>query len=1153
MNFVTPQNVCTDEVLGGYLDLDGDRYYQIANCHLMPEFFIMPVSASDHWMFASSRGAVTAGRRNPDTPLFPYYSADKISHMADHTGPKTLIRLGDGSGEIWEPFANSGDNKDTIARNIYKNVLGSRLCLEEVNLTRGLVFRSCWAFGHQYGFVRSSQLVNNGSTDVTVEILDGLENIMPDGLDRNFQLRYSNLGDAYKKNELLAESQLGLFYLSSIPTDRAEPSEALRSTVVWQYGLNQPTILISSIQVERFRSGHQVTQETDIRAHRGAYLVNSQLELPRGKPQSWTIVANTGCDQTDVANLRHQMHNLPDIDSIVKQDIRQNEEELKRIIASADGLQTGADLLRTHRHQSNVLFNVMRGGYPANAYQIKRHEFANHVEIINRLVYEQNLTFLDALPEELSIIELITRLGELKNLDLLRIGLEYLPFSFSRRHGDPSRPWNAFSIELLNPDGSKNQNYQGNWRDIFQNWEALSLSYPEYASSMIFRFVNASTADGYNPYRVTKEGIEWEAPDPADPWANIGYWGDHQIIYLLKLLEWSRGFRPDRLDHWLGMECCTYANVPYRIRSYEQTKHDPRNTIDFDFELEKEIKSRVAEIGSDGKLLHDALGNTHQVTLGEKLLLPALVKMTNFVPEGGIWLNTQRPEWNDANNALVGNGLSMVTVCYLRRYFSFMSNWFSTLPLSDTIRVSREVVLLLKRMLHILQEHELSLGKQLNDVQRRQIVDSLSNIGAAYRKSLYKVGLSGAKEELPLTAFVEFFEQSLHFLDHTIKANRRDDGMYHAYNLLTLKTNEAGIDHLYEMLEGQVAVLSSAALTPEETVEVLEALRNSAMYRDDQQSYMLYPDRELPRFVDKNLIDQKWIEQSTLVKRLIELNDSSFVRTDILGELHFNGQFRNSDDLNRSLDELEKQDEFTELVREERQLLNQIYEDTFQHRGFTGRSGTFFGYEGLGSIYWHMVSKLCLAAIENLVWANEDPATEPATLRRLRELYREIREGIGVNKPPSVYGAFPTDPYSHTPWHAGVQQPGMTGQVKEDILTRFIELGVRIENGTLRFDPKFFESNELVSESSNFDFVNIEGRNETIELSEGSFGFTLCQVPIIYRKSETSKIVVHSKVGEIVSRHELTLSESETAEVFTRSGAVTKIELFFKPRNDNVD
>jgi hypothetical protein len=51
-------------------------------------------------------------------------------------------------------------------------------------------------------------------------------------------------------------------------------------------------------------------------------------------------------------------------------------------------------------------------------------------------------------------------------------------------------------------------------------------------------------------------------------------------------------------------------------------------------------------------------------------------------------------------------------------------------------------------------------------------------------------------------------------------------------------------------------------------------------------------------------------------------------------------------------------------------------------------------------------------------------------LRRLRQsdLYRAV---LGFNKTPALYGAFPTDPYSHTPWGAGARQPGMTGQVRD--------------------------------------------------------------------------------------------------------------------------
>jgi hypothetical protein len=76
-------------------------------------------------------------------------------------------------------------------------------------------------------------------------------------------------------------------------------------------------------------------------------------------------------------------------------------------------------------------------------------------------------------------------------------------------------------------------------------------------------------------------------------------------------------------------------------------------------------KDRVA-------LVLDGDGEVHQVTLLEKLLVPLLAKLGNLVIDGGIWMNTQRPEWNDANNALVGQGLSMVTLYYLRRYVRFL-------------------------------------------------------------------------------------------------------------------------------------------------------------------------------------------------------------------------------------------------------------------------------------------------------------------------------------------------------------------------------------------------------------------------------------------------------------------------------------------------
>ena len=69
--------------------------------------------------------------------------------------------------------------------------------------------------------------------------------------------------------------------------------------------------------------------------------------------------------------------------------------------------------------------------------------------------------------------------------------------------------------------------------------------------------------------------------------------------------------------------------------------------------------------------------------------------------------------------------------------------------------------------------------------------------------------------------------------------------MYHAYNLMTLKSNDSvSISHLPEMLEGQVAVLSSGHLSAQESLDVLDSLKGSSLFRTDQYSYILYPNKE---------------------------------------------------------------------------------------------------------------------------------------------------------------------------------------------------------------------------------------------------------------------------------------------------------------------
>ncbi len=363
------------EVSGDYVTLDGESYYRIANSQLMDDFFMSVVGAGDHWMFVSSSGALTAGRRNADRALFPYAADDQITAARGDTGSTTLIRTG---GGLWEPFAAHSAGPDEVRRNLYKTPLGSKLVFEEINETRGLSFRYRWTFSQRFGFVRSCRLENIGADSRSLELLDGLQNLLPCGIDSEFLMRFSNLANAYKKSELVPASNIGLFYLSSIPTDRAEPSEGLKATTVWQSGLSPDAILLSPAQISAFRAGKTLQPETDVRGKRGAFLLKQSVELAPGEALEWQIVAELAQDHAAVIAPGRVAGATPDPALEIAADIVASEQEFLRILSSSDAIQSGANRRLCNRHLSNTVFNVMRGGVPLDGYRVHADDFRRY-------------------------------------------------------------------------------------------------------------------------------------------------------------------------------------------------------------------------------------------------------------------------------------------------------------------------------------------------------------------------------------------------------------------------------------------------------------------------------------------------------------------------------------------------------------------------------------------------------------------------------------------------------------------------------------------------------------------------------------------------------------------------------------------------------
>lgn len=1114
------------------------QFYKIENYDCMEDFFMTITSASDIWNFCWSQGGNTAGRIDCDHAIFPYYTADKVSDAKSYTGPYTaiLIESGKDKGMLWEPFASLSASpairravEKNIRRNIYKNAAGTEVWFEEINDGLALAFRYGWTSSAKYGLVRKSVITNLGDGEVSVKVLDGCRNIMPACSTATLQNNTSVLLDAYKKTDLDAESKLGIFALSSMVADKAEPSEGLFANVSWFS--TDDELYLSPDSPGQFAEKGSVERMDVVKGKRAAAYICKSVSLPgkEGK-SSWYQVFDTRLDLGKIVALKKELSDRAQITASLERDIADGKKLMETYIAEADGSQQTAETMTCVHHSENVMFNIMRGGFFANNGKIHLKDFVKFVGSWNRaLVSLAEKTPLSVTADKEGFVnygELESAVQAEKNPQLSRLFYEYMPLTFSRRHGDPSRPWNKFNIHLRDNDGNPILNYEGNWRDIFQNWEALSWSYPQYIKNMTAKFLNAMTIEGFNPYRISRAGVDWEIPEPDNPWASIGYWGDHQVIYLQKLLEvYSKLNRP-RLVGELGEKIYASSNVPYRIKSYKEISSDPRNTILFDRELSALLVSQTAKNGSDAKLISaDGKAGTADValvTLATKLIQVVIAKMANFVPGGGIWLNTQRPEWNDANNALAGYGLSMVTLCYLHRFVGFLIKLFSESN-AESFSLPSDVATAFASLGKLYAENP--AGKVATDsVLRKKFTDAGGEIFEAERNALYKNGYGKSESALKKSEILSSLEAILSHIRTTISLNKRDDGLYHAYNTMKISADKMEVEYLQEMLEGQVAVLSAELLEPEEVLGLLKSLRGSRMYEPRQNSYMLYPDKELPAFEEKDVVrpgESK--SELSLLDSFIKKTGGKVLYSDCDGNWHFNGEFCNVRLLREfcaSLPEGQKPN------AQELETLSNLYEKTFNHQSFTGRSGTFYAYEGLGSIYWHMVSKLLLAVQENAISAVRNGASSNV-IADLTRAYYDVRAGIGFNKEAEIYGAFPADPYSHTPKGQGAKQPGMTGQVKEEVLTRWGELGVDIVNGCGNFKPLILKDSEF------FD--------------DGTLRFSWCGTPVTYRRAgltkENLKITVNGQSREYSVKAGASLTAEETSSLFARNGKIKQIEV----------
>ena len=121
----------------------------------------------------------------------------------------------------------------------------------------------------------------------------------------------------------------------------------------------------------------------------------------------------------------------------------------------------------------------------------------------------------------------------------------------------------------------------------------------------------------------------------------------------------------------------------------------------------------------------------------------------------------------------------------------------------------------------------------------------------------------------------------------------------------------------------------------------------------------------------------------------------------------------------------------------------------------------------------------------------------------------------------------------------------MTGQVKEEVLTRFAELGVRVSEGAVHFDTGLLRACEFVASPSALRYLDVNGQWQQLTVPENGLAFTWCQVPVVYRLDAPGGTALRLEMddGSQMNLEEPVLTADLSTEVFMRSGRIRRIEL----------
>lgn len=747
------------------------------------------------WTFYVNRGQgiCSFGVRDKNSPIMEFSPANISYKNVGITGFRTFIKI-KGEQEIYEPFQSS--RPDQAAKRIM-TILPNGLTIEETHTGHGLkttVHYFNLPNDDYAALVRRVEIENIDGKEIELELMDGLPEILPYGVDNSGYKEIGNLLRSWMDVYNL-ENGIPFYKLRSSTNDDAEISEITNGHFYLSF-TGEGEKISPIVDFELVFGGNTSLAYPD----RFAGVSLSELaELPQYPvnkvPCGFSGVAKRLAPGSSLI-LNTMVGHVNDIDKINKKaDQLCRDEYIRAKSQEAAGLveeltediatHTSSPVFDAYCRQS-YLDNFLRGGYP--------------------FIFDNGAD------------------GNVVHL-------------YSRKHGDLERDYNFFSLA---PEYYSQGN--GNFRDMNQNRRNDVFFNPKVGSFNIKMFYSLIQADGYNPLSVQgttfevkpgnkEKAAEWISQSVLDhqaeliklcnsrftPGSLINYIADHNVTlkvseqeFLTGLLSLSQqnieaafgeGFWS---DHWtynldlvtgyldifpdkqqdllFGDETYAFYDSPaYVLPRSEKYVISDGKVRQYGALLEDEEKlHKFKWKAGDTHWLRTkgGTGDIYQTNLFVKMVSLALNKFATLDPYGmGVEMEGNKPGWNDAMNGLPGLfGSGMSETFELKRTVTFLLETLKGKEnLQGTVVLPVEIAQLLE------QVYSAVTSVLSGEMEQFKYWDTVASAREAYREQI-RFGITGEESQVTLEYIREALTKFLTKIDEGIsKAVELGNGLTPTY------------------------------------------------------------------------------------------------------------------------------------------------------------------------------------------------------------------------------------------------------------------------------------------------------------------------------------------------------------------------------------